>query len=378
MVNRWLATAFGLLLAACGAQPEQSAPGSAATGLKFLGGAPRAGFEQALAPRAFVFPEDHGSHPGFRTEWWYYTGNLETAAGRHFGFELTFFRYALRPPPSVASGSAWRASEAWMAHFAITDTEGGQFSSAERIARGALGLAGITGAPPFELRVKDWSMVATPTEGGLEVQLRAADGEHALDLALIASAPPVAQGDGGLDRKGPETGNASYYYSMPRLAARGRVTVGGQPFDVTGLAWLDREWSTSSLSADIAGWDWLALNLADGSSLMFYRLRRPDGTPSAFSSGSLVRAGGSVERLAYEAVSLTPTRWWTSPRTGRRYPVAWRLSAPELRLSLEIEPYLDAQELDLSVRYWEGAVRARGTGPAGPLRGSGYLELTGY
>jgi predicted secreted hydrolase len=190
--------------------------------------------------------------------------------------------------------------------------------------------------------------------------------------------PHVAQGDRGLDTKGAGPGNASYYYSVPRLAAGGRLTVDGQGFDVSGLAWLDREWSTSSLDPGTEGWDWFALHVSDGSSLMFYRLRTIDGGTSPYSGGMFVSSAGVRTRLAAGDVTLTPIEEWTSDRTGVRYPVAWRLAIPQSGISLEIRPYLEAQELDLSVRYWEGAVRAEGRGSAGPLSAQGYLELAGY
>jgi predicted secreted hydrolase len=199
-----------------------------------------------------------------------------------------------------------------------------------------------------------------------------------LTLTLTPTVPPVPQGDNGLDVKGAGAGNASYYYSVPRLAAQGTVTIGGESFPVEGLAWLDREWSTSSLDPGTVGWDWFALHLSDGSSLMFYRLRSVDGEATGFSGGTLVGADGVRTRLAANDVTLAPLDHWTSRATGARYPVAWRLVAAEAGLSLDIEPYLENQELDLSVRYWEGAVRARGHGPGGPITAQGYLELAGY
>jgi predicted secreted hydrolase len=200
----------------------------------------------------------------------------------------------------------------------------------------------------------------------------------ALALKLVATKPHVAHGDNGLDRKGSAPGNASYYYSVPRLAAEGSVTVGERTFAVTGSAWMDREWSTSSLEPGVVGWDWFALELSDGSSLMFYRLRTVDGGSSSYSSGSWIGADGSRMKLGVSDVTLTPIDHWTSPATGVRYPIAWRMSLEEPSLTLEVRPYLDEQEVDLSVRYWEGAVRGRGLGPRGPIEAQGYLELAGY
>ncbi len=264
-----------------------------------------------------------------------------------------------------------------MAHFAITDTAGGRFIARERLTREALDLAGAV-ADPLRIWVKDWSASGDSGAEELTLRLAARDDAIALDLQLASTVPPVAQGDRGLDAKGAGEGNASHYYSVPRLAAEGRVTVEGETFAVTGLAWLDREWSTSSLEPGTAGWDWFALHLSDGSSLMFYRLRTENGAATPYSSGSLVRRDGTRVALAATDVALTELGYWTSDTTGVRYPIAWRLEAPKLGITLDIRSYLEQQELDLSVRYWEGAVHAEGEGPAGKLNGQGYLELAGY
>ena len=359
------------------AQEQPTTPAPANTGLRLLGGEFGDGFALATEPRDFVFPRDHGSHPEYRTEWWYFTGNLETAAGRHFGFELTFFRYALAPPREpAANNSAWRSEQVWMAHFAVTDSEGRRFIARERLSRGALDLAGAE-VDPLRIWVKDWSVTGDASGDGLTFALEARDERTALSLSLSSTIPPVAQGERGLDVKGPGVGNASYYFSIPRLQAGGEVTVDGDTFAVEGLAWLDREWSTSSLEPGTVGWDWFALHLSDGGSLMFYRLRTAAGEASPFSGGTFVSAGGQRRRLDRSDVELTPLDFWTSPATGTRYPIAWRLVADSLGVNLEIRPTLENQELDLSVRYWEGAVRAEGSGPAGPLLAQGYLELAG-
>jgi predicted secreted hydrolase len=373
----WLMLVMPVIAVACGQQvPERTAP-PPSRGLRFLGGDSDDGFERARVVRDFVFPADHGSHSGFRTEWWYFTGNLATATGRHFGFELTFFRYALAASSAPrANASAWRSEQVWMAHFAITDTANGRFIARERLTREVLDLAGAQ-TDPLRVWVKDWSATGEPTDEDLVLRLQARDEDVALALRLASSMPPVAQGDRGLDAKGAGDGNASYYYSIPRLVAEGDVTIGGETVAVTGLAWLDREWSTSSLEPGTAGWDWFALHLSDGGNLMFYRLRTAEGTASAFSGGSLVRADGMTTRLGASDVEVVAVGYWTS-KTGVRYPTSWRLAAPSLGIALEIDPYLANQELDLSVRYWEGAVRAAGIGPEGPLTAQGYLELAGY
>ena len=232
-----LATVALAALAACGdaVSPQRYAP-QQSTGLRLLGTEAEGGFARATEPREFVFPADHGSHAEFRTEWWYFTGNLATAQGRHFGFELTFFRYAIAPvKPRSEGASAWRADQVWMAHFAVTDTQGKRFIARERLTREALGLAGAA-AEPLHVWVEDWSVTGEGRDDALRVDLAASDDMTALSLRLVSTVPHVAQGERGLDAKGAGSGNASLYYSMPRLAAEGQVTVAGERFDVTGLA----------------------------------------------------------------------------------------------------------------------------------------------
>jgi len=378
MLRISVAGAMLAALAACTESPPVSSAPPQSTGLRLLGAEADDGFARATAAREFVFPDDHGSHPEYRSEWWYFTGNLAGERGRHFGFELTFFRYALAPDDAAREGaSAWRANQVWMAHFAITDTEGGRFVARERLTREALGLAGAA-ADPLKIWVKDWTAAGEAVDDELTLRLDARDDAIALRLDLRSTVRHVAHGDGGLDTKGAGSGNASYYYSVPRLAANGQVTVEGETFAVSGLAWLDREWSTSSLDPGTEGWDWFALHLSDGSSLMFYRLRGQGGEATPYSGGSLVHADGVRVPLAAGDATLTVLEHWTSDSSGVRYPVAWRLTAPKAGITLDVRPYLENQELDLSVRYWEGAVRIAGEGPGGPLTGQGYLELAGY
>jgi predicted secreted hydrolase len=338
-----------------------------------LGGIPEAGFARALAPRAFHFPGDHGPHPQYQTEWWYFTGNLQSDQGRRFGYQLTFFRMALAPH-APARLSRWGTDQVYMAHFAVTDVEGRRFASAERFSRAALGLAGA-GGDPLSVWLEDWSArESSPSPWGMK--LSAVDGAVALDLDLASLKPVVLNGERGLSRKGSEPGNASYYYSIPRLATRGTLTVAGERFRVSGLSWLDREWSTSALSPDQSGWDWFALQLNDGRDLMFYRLRRKDGSVDPFSAGTLTEANGRARRLSAAELQLSATAWWTSPASGTRYPARWRLAVPGAGIDLEVVPRLANQELLGSFRYWEGAVAAQGMGNSPGA--SGYLEMTGY
>jgi len=339
-----------------------------------LAGGPVEGFERALATRIFSFPADHGAHDGFRTEWWYFTGTLFADDGRALGYQLTFFRNALVPHPPE-SRSELRTGAVWMAHFALSDERRGRFRSAERFAREALGLAGAK-AEPFRVWVETWEARSVGSEFS-PLTLRAqADGLE-LDLRLEPEKSIVLQGDGGLSAKGPEPGNASYYYSIPRLATRGAVALDGERFEVSGRSWLDREWSTSALSPDLAGWDWLALQLDDGRDLMLYRLRQEDGGTGGFSAGTLVDADGTTRALGAADFTLAPLGIWTSPRGGD-YPAGFRVSVPTARLELEVVPRVADQELDALVRYWEGAVRVSGTADARPVRGVGFLEMTGY
>ncbi|MEA2693401.1 MAG: hypothetical protein QOJ16_2788 [Acidobacteriota bacterium] len=373
--GRTLATFLlvGALLVAVACRPERPRELRARLSVaESLRGTGPEGFAQALTPRAFHFPEDHGPHPEFRTEWWYYTGNLATAEGRRFGFQLTFFRNALSPhPPERAS--RWATNQVYLAHFTLTDVEAGRFRSFERLERGAVGLAGAQ-ASPFRVWLGDWASAGPEgRETATPIRLTASDGGTAIDLTLQAGKPPVLEGDHGLSRKGTEPGQASYYYSLPRMPAAGTVRSGGTSYAVSGLAWMDREWSTSSLSPDQVGWDWFSLQLADGRELMLYRLRRKDGSADPASSGTLIAADGSSRPLGSTDVKLDTAGAWTSPRSGARYPARFHLRLPALGLDLDVRPLLADQELDTSFRYWEGAVAVTGT-----VAGSGYVELTGY
>jgi predicted secreted hydrolase len=338
------------------------------------------GFARAIAPRDLVFPADHGPHPEFRTEWWYYTGHLTAAGGRHFGFQLTFFRTALVPPASAARpaarASAWASDQVYLAHFALTDTRGARFRAWSRTSREALGLAGAQ-TEPFRVWLEDWS-VSSEEPTGLPMTLQAVEADVAVTITLDSAKPPVLHGDRGLSRKGPKPGNASLYYSLTRMPARGEVRVAGETFHVTGLAWMDREWSTSALGTNLVGWDWLALQLDDGRDLMFYRLRRRDGTADPFSAGSIVDERGAARALSGDDVRMEAVGTWTSPASRVRYPSGWRLILPREDLTLEITPRLADQELRVGTRYWEGAVTVLGKAAGRPITGQGYVELVGY
>jgi predicted secreted hydrolase len=332
------------------------------------------GFARALNPREFSFPADHGPHPEYGIEWWYYTGNLDTAQGRHFGFELTFFRIGLTSEEQDRD-SDWAASQLYMAHLGFTDVEGGRFYSFERFIREALGLSGAQ-ASPFRVWLEDWSAASVSSET-LPMRLQASEGDIAIDLTLDSVKPVVLHGKDGLSQKSAGPGNASYYYSFTRMPASGTVRVGSQSFQVSGMGWMDREWSTTALAENQAGWDWFALQLSDGREVMYYQLRLRDGAVGSFSSGTIVMEDGSTRTLKPEDVHIEVLDRWGSPRGGT-YPSRWRIYIPSESLEVEVIPYIQAQEMDVSVRYWEGAVRISGTAAGQPVSGSGYVEMTGY
>jgi predicted secreted hydrolase len=356
-----------------------------------------AGFAQATEPRAVFFPAAFGPHDDYQSEWWYYTGNLETSGGRPFGFQLTFFRRALEPPgddvpdclqhanqeteavssaPSLpcSPSSSWRTNQIYMAHFTLSDIDDQAFYAIERFSRGSAGLAGAQAAP-YRVWLEDW--YAEEVDPGL-VKLYAEVDEATLELTLTETLPPVLHGDGGLSPKGPEPGNASYYYSIVQQNATGTITVNGESFEVDGLAWKDHEYSTSALSDGAVGWDWFSLQLDDGSALMFFQIRHANGSLEPASSGSFIHPDGTVEPLAREDWRLEVQDSWTSPNSGAEYPAAWRITIPKLGLELSGRPLLADQELNVSTVYWEGAVEFEGEREGRTVTARGYVELTGY
>jgi predicted secreted hydrolase len=352
-------------------------PSTESSGLdigEILGGVSDAGFARAYAGRAFRFPRDDGPHPQFRNEWWYFTGNLFGDDGRRFGYELTLFRFALTPL-AAARTSHWATNQVYMGHFALTDAEGHRFQFYERFSRGALGLAGAQ-SEPFGVWLEDWGVRAEPRRPDVW-RLTASTNDVALALALTPAKPIVLEGNRGLSRKSAEAGNASYYYSRPRLASTGTITLSGRQFRVHGMSWMDREWGTSALARDEVGWDWFALQLSDGWDFIFYQLRRADGRRMPFSAGMLIDPAGHLTPLNAQDVAIEVLDNWRSPHGGN-YPARWRLAAPSAALTLEVTPVLADQELAASVRYWEGAVNVTGKNRNQRVQGVGYTELTGY
>lgn len=318
---------------------------------------------------ALAFPRDHGSHPAFRTEWWYVTGWVRDARGRDFGVQVTFFR--TRPGLAEDSASAFAPKELLFAHAAIADPALGRPRRDERAARAGFGLAQAS-REATDVAVGDWSLRLD----GAQYAARIAARDFAIDLAFEPRAPLLLQGERGVSRKGPRDTQASWYYSRPQLAARGTLTIDKEALAVEGVAWLDHEWSSEYLASEARGWDWTGINFDDGSALMAFVIRGADGG-AFWAGGARQDASGGVRVLGRDEVRFTPTRRWRSPRTGVEYPVAMKVEAGDA--TYELVPLMDDQELDsrasVGTIYWEGAVRAMRDARA---VGRGYLELTGY
>lgn len=341
------------------------------------------GFRQVTGPCRLSFPADHGAHPDYRTEWWYYTGNLTDSGDRRFGFQLTFFRSALQPAdqrkhwPDPAS--TWRSDQIYLAHAAISDLAVGRHLQAERMARPVLSMAGVEQTHAATgVHVQTWKTTITSKSH----LLQADTGDFAIELELEALKKPVLHGDNGYSRKGQDPERASCYYSFTRLQATGNLTVDGTRHPVQGFAWMDHEFSTAPLQPGINGWDWFSLQLSDQSEVMVFLLRQADGSQNPATSGTFVTASGDTRHLQQKEIQITPLAHWTSPHSGARYPVKWRLRIPLLQLDLNLAANLDDQEmhtpLSTGVVYWEGSVRATGTRGETPIEGVGYVEMTGY
>jgi predicted secreted hydrolase len=352
-------------------------------------GAAQPGFQSAGHPYVFSFPRDHAAHPSYQSEWWYYTGHLVTRGGRRFGYELTFFRVGLRPgdPAPLPGQSAWRGTQLYPAHFAITDEAGKVFFHTERFAREALGM-GAASSDRLVVKVLDWTLSGTtlrdPRFEEMTLHAReagASGGAAALDLVQTPVKPPAIHGRDGVSKKGPCASCASHYYSYTRLRSHGRLSFGGAHFAVDGISWMDHEFGSGELQPDQTGWDWYSVQLDDGRELMLYVLRRSGGRTSAESSGSLIERDGRVEYLPLDAFSAVASGHWKSPHTGATYPSGWRVRVPRAGIDIVLTPVLADQELALSgggVSYWEGAVDVTSRDQPARRVGVGYVELTGY
>ena len=335
-------------------------------------------FSKVIEPRKFVFPDDHGPHPDFRTEWWYFTGNLTSADNKKFGYQFTIFRTALSKNKNLRN-SDWNSNQIYMAHFAVTDINESKFYFDERFSREGNRLAGAE-INAFKVWLEDWQVeqIGKGISFDLPTLNISAKTESAeINLTLEAIKPLVLQGDKGLSQKGSQVGHASYYYSYTRLKTYGKIILDGKDYEVSGFSWLDREWSTSALSEDQAGWDWFALQLNDDTEIMYYQMRKNDGTPDIFSKGVLIDESGLSQPIKKEELVLNITGNWKAPDRST-YPSGWTLQIPAKNIDLKITPAMKDQFLDVSIKYWEGSVKIEGNRSGSQINGRGYVELTGY
>ena len=366
---------FIILIFISGCQQNKGSFEASLSVAEALRGDNTAGYSLVTEPREFSFPEDYGPHKDYRNEWWYYTGNVDTEEGRHFGFQVTFFRIGLSPE-EIERDSAWNSRSIYMAHFALTDVEEEKFYAYDRFSRDGLSLAGAR-SRPFRVWLEDWYIEAEKEEG-LPLRLVASQDNVSIDFTLFSKKPVVLQGNKGLSQKSSKEGNASYYYSFTRMDTKGTINIDDNIYNVKGLTWMDREWSTSALDEKQVGWDWFSLQLSDGREVMFYQMRRTDGNADPLSNGTIVEPDGSVHQLALDDVELKVLDFWQTPDSALTYPSRWSLYIPEKELVLEISPHISDQELNVAVRYWEGAVKIKGTSKDKEVYGNGYVELTGY
>ena len=333
-------------------------------------------YRTALPGYRYEFPRDHFNHPDFQTEWWYYTGNLKSAEGRRFGFELTFFRQAVsRDPAKIA---AWEVKDLYLAHLALSDLDGGKFYHSERTNRTGPGIAAVS-----ESLGRIWN-------GNWQIQwqsgdqkLSAIDPRFQLHLTLHPEKPPVIHGENGVSQKAEGPGRASHYISLTLLTATGVIELGSKRFEVTGASWMDHEFFTHQLNSNQTGWDWLSLQLEGRTELMLFNIRRNDGSIDPYSAGTYVDANGNTTHLRFGDFTLKPVgEKWTSTLTGAAYPVNWKIAIPKLGLELDANTLLASQELASNSRiapnYWEGAIVLTGQRNGQPIGGAGYLEMTGY
>jgi predicted secreted hydrolase len=324
------------------------------------------GFASVIPGKNFTFPADHGPHPDFRIEWWYLTANLVDASGAAFGAQWTLFRQAMQPGTPQ---DGWANQQLWMGHAAVTRADTHRFS--ETFARGGVGQAGVV-AKPFRAWIDAWDMRGldqTRDDAIAPLEVRASGKDFAYMLRLDSDRAVVLQGDAGYSQKSEREGQASYYYSQPFFKARGSLTIDGKRVEVSGQAWMDREWSSQPLAADQSGWDWFALHFKSGEKLMLYRLRQTDGRH--YSPGNWISPDGKSEQIASGDVKLTPKT--TANIAGRQIPVVWDIAIPSRSLVINCVPLNANSWMATSFPYWEGPIRFQGS-----HSGVGYLEMTGY
>ncbi len=342
---------------------------------------PLLAWEKALTPYPFSFPADHGSHPQYQTEWWYLTGRLTTPKKRHFGYQFTIFRQGLVENPNPAQDSPWQVRDLYILHCALSDLENGRFYHHQDISRAGPGLAGAR-EKGMETWLKGSRVVWDERQQILQLEVLSPN--YQLTLDLKPEYPPVLNGDRGLSAKGPLPGQASQYYSWPRLQGQGELKLGDESLPIQSLSWLDREFATNQLGPKQAGWDWFALHFDDGQALMLYRMRLKNGGQDETSSGTWIFADGSSRHLSNQEFTMQPKKIWRSPKSGAQYPLNWQITLQQPQpMSFEVSALLDNQEMETGAttqtNYWEGAVRVEGL-RAGqrPISGHGYLEMTGY
>jgi predicted secreted hydrolase len=335
-----------------------------------------AGWQVAEPGWRYEFPRDHHAHENFRTEWWYFTGNLTTDRGRRFGYELTFFRQGIRPPNERGgTTSRFIVNDLKFAHFTVTDVSGKKFFFYQKTSRGSFGEAGFDRGNDIAW-IDSWNLRMN-ADGTFDLAADAADAR--LSLHLVPERPPVIHGANGVSRKAAGKGHASHYYSITRLDTTGELSVRGKRFSVGGESWFDHEWATNQLAPEQAGWNWVSAQFDDGSELMLYEMRLSSGKIDPVSSGTFITADGEVIPLTNAEFKMTPTAFWKSAVTKANYPVAWRVEVARIQLAFTIEPALRNQELVFTpLIYWEGAFDLVGTRAGKSTRGHGYLELTGY
>ena len=326
----------------------------------------------ALPGWKYEFPRDHHAHPDFKTEWWYFTGNVETEDGQEFGFQLTFFRQGVRRDDAAVTRFA--VGDIKLAHFAVSEVSHGRFRYGQKVSRGSFGEAGFSDGARVAW-IDDWELRLREDGAFL---LRAREGGAALDLTLVARKAPVFHGEDGVSQKSEGAGRASHYYSLTRLEAEGALTLDGRAMAVKGWSWFDQEWATNQLTEKQTGWDWLSLQFEDNTELMLFQIRLKDGGRDSFSHGTWIDAEGNATPVKNEDFELVPGRTWRSKATGGAYPTEWSVRIPKLDLQIAVRAAMDDQELVLEpIAYWEGSVRAEGTRGEKAVAGRGYLEMPG-
>ncbi|CAN5395856.1 lipocalin-like domain-containing protein [soil metagenome] len=334
-------------------------------------------YTPAVPGYEFTFPRDHGSHPDFRTEWWYFTGNIQDAEGHPFGYEFTIFRNAAAPV-SEASTSPLAATQIYLAHFAISDIGDRQHQAWERIGREGFG-QGAASTETLDAHVGAWTM---KMDADGTIHLLAKEDDVEINVTLSAEKPYVIHGENGVHQKSEGAGHASHYISNTRMRTDGTITWRGKSHSISGASWMDHEFGSSQLTAEEVGWDWFALQLSTGEEVMVYQMRKKDGSISSVSTGSVIAANGDKTILRQADVEIKTTRRWKSPETGGDYPMGWRVSIQKDSAELTVEPDFDEQEMRMErhthTSYWEGAVTVTGTWRGEKEKGKGYVELVGY